>query len=669
MVRCLRKNFTRCQRRFLLIISICLLTLIYVNHKKAIHEQIHTLNDSRVINEIYPDRKPKSRNARRNFGQRENDLDVEIEQAKNKLRGNNYSEDDLSDDSRPYEADFGDINDLGAGHKERSLSDDDQIKNSSKSKSNKSPNEQQNSSLNNDDHSQDGIVESQHDLPHHNDLFPKPNLGIAGSWNDATKKFTNEQDQIVNEFLYAWNAYKKSAWGKDTLRPLSHSYETWFDMGLTILDSLDNLIIFGLKEEFEEATKWVKNELTFDRNIDYVNLFECTIRVLGGLLSAHTLSAEPIFYEKAVDIGDRLLSAWTQSQTDIPLSDINPYTRKSRPPRWGSDSSTSEVTTVQLEFRELALLTNDSKYSRPARKTSKHVSKLVNEQSNHHFVQMMINPHSGRMNKQGTITFGARTDSYYEYLLKQWIQSNGDARDEWLLNDYLVAMEDLRDHLIKVTSGPEKLTFVAELQGGKFNNIHPKMDHLVCFLPGTLALGHFFAEQSSLSYSKKIPEWHLELAEELARTCYFMYSSFETGLPPEIVYFDMDSHAREIYVKPLDAFSLLRPESVESWFYLYRITKKQIYRDYGWAYFTALKKYARVDGSLGEGFASVNNVDSKSSSKKDKMESFFMAETLKYLFLLFSDDDELLPLDKFVFNTEAHPMLIRNSNNDIMFES
>ena len=192
------------------------------------------------------------------------------------------------------------------------------------------------------------------------------------------------------------------------------------------------------------------------------------------------------------------------------------------------------------------------------------------------------------------------------------------------------------------------------------------MDHLVCFLPGTLALGWHFSKSTSLGGSR-IPDWHLELAEELARTCSFMYSSFATGLPPEIVYFDVNNPSKEIYVKPLDAFSLLRPESVESWFYLYRITGKEVYRDYGWSYFEALKNYAKVDRD--GGYASVDNVDSKSTRKRDKMESFFMAETLKYMFLLFSDDDQLLPLDKFVFNTEAHPLLIRTANHEVMFQS
>jgi mannosyl-oligosaccharide alpha-1,2-mannosidase len=114
------------------------------------------------------------------------------------------------------------------------------------------------------------------------------------------------------------------------------------------------------------------------------------------------------------------------------------------------------------------------------------------------------------------------------------------------------------------------------------------------------------------------------------------------------------------------SFSLLRPESVESWFYLWRITKNQKYRDWGWDFFNSLKANAKLDN--GRGYASVASVKESTTQKRDKMESFFLAETLQYLFLLFSDDESCLPLDQYVFNTEAHIMLIRNSNNDMMFD-
>lgn len=113
------------------------------------------------------------------------------------------------------------------------------------------------------------------------------------------------------------------------------------------------------------------------------------------------------------------------------------------------------------------------------------------------------------------------------------------------------------------------------------------------------------------------------------------------------------------YFQPLDAHNLLRPEMVESLFYLYRITQDEQYREWGWKIFQAFKKYTRIEGF---GYSSINNVKNAGSPNfRDKLESFFLAETLKYLYLLFSDDPDLIPLDKFVINTEAHPLPIYKS--------
>ena len=114
---------------------------------------------------------------------------------------------------------------------------------------------------------------------------------------------------------------------------------------------------------------------------------------------------------------------------------------------------------------------------------------------------------------------------------------------------------------------------------------------------------------------------------------------------------------RLFVLQPADAHNLLRPETVESLFYLYRITKDNKYRDWGWTIFQNFEKYTK----LKEGYTSINNVKSTGNpGYRNKMESFFLGETLKYFYLLFSDDPNLLPLDKWVFNTEAHPLPVNS---------
>ncbi|XP_031433646.1 endoplasmic reticulum mannosyl-oligosaccharide 1,2-alpha-mannosidase isoform X2 [Clupea harengus] len=444
-------------------------------------------------------------------------------------------------------------------------------------------------------------------------------------------------EAVREAFRHAWKGYKEFAWGHDELKPITKSYGEWFGLGLTLIDALDTMWILGLKEEFEEARTWVKEKLSFNKNVD-VNLFESTIRILGGLLSTYHLTGDELFLDKAKDIGSRLMPAF-KTPSKIPFSDVNIGKGTARPPRWTTDSTVAEVTSIQLEFRELSRLTNDPQYQAAVDEVMSRVHILEGKHDG--LVPMFINTNSGKFTHRGIYTLGARADSYYEYLLKQWLQ--GAKTETALLDDYLQAIEGVRKNLLRKTQ-PSLLTFVGELSHGRLN---PKMDHLVCFLPGTLALGAH----------NGLPSEHMELAIELMETCHQMYAQMETGLSPEIAHFNLQPHSRrDVEVKPADRHNLLRPETVESLFYLYRYTHDSKYRDWGWEILQSFNKYTRVPTG---GYTSISNVrDPVSPGPRDKMESFFLGETLKYLFLLLSDDEDLISLDKYVFNTEAHPLPI-----------
>lgn len=122
-------------------------------------------------------------------------------------------------------------------------------------------------------------------------------------------KQSQRQKKVVEAFRHAWEGYKKYAWGHDELRPISRSHSEWFGIGLTIIDSLDTMLLMNLREEFQQAREWVANSLTFEKNVD-VNLFETTIRVLGGLLSAYHLSRDDLFLRKAVRSNDEKKYLW-----------------------------------------------------------------------------------------------------------------------------------------------------------------------------------------------------------------------------------------------------------------------------------------------------------------------------------------------------------------------
>lgn len=437
---------------------------------------------------------------------------------------------------------------------------------------------------------------------------------------------------------HAWKGYKLYAWGRDQLLPVSHSFSQWFNLGLTLVDGLDTLYLMGLTEQFAEGREWVAKELTFDQDTE-VNLFETTIRVLGAMLSCYHLSQDKLFLDKAIDLGDRLMVAF-DTASGVPLSDVNLGKRTAKGPAWSAFSSTSEVTTIQLEFTYLSYLSGDPKYKAAADK----VMKVVEEhRPADGLLPMWINPSNGHFDGN-TITLGARGDSYYEYLLKQWIQTG--MKDEHMKQTYLHAIQSVIDQLVR-RSEPSHYAFVAERHNGK---VVAKMDHLVCFLSGVLALG------ASLGLGGGPEGEHMKLGQDLAESCYQMYARMPTGLAPEIVMWNTDSHSTEdLYVKDNDAHNLLRPETVESLFVLWRLTGDNKYREMGYEIFKAFEHYSRVDSG---GYTSLQNVKQVPPPRRDKMESFFLGETLKYFYLLFTSDPSKGDLSKVVFNTEAHPFPI-----------
>lgn len=107
--------------------------------------------------------------------------------------------------------------------------------------------------------------------------------------------------------------------------------------------------------------------------------------------------------------------------------------------------------------------------------------------------------------------------------------------------------------------------------------------------------------------------------------------------------------------QPQVAYYILRPEVIESYYYMWMMTKNEKYREWAWEAVLAIEKYCRTEN----GYSGINNVNIANPQFDDVQQSFFFAETLKYLYLIFADTD-LLPLDKYVFNTEAHPFRIRD---------
>ncbi|KAL0352859.1 UNVERIFIED_CONTAM: Mannosyl-oligosaccharide 1,2-alpha-mannosidase MNS3 [Sesamum angustifolium] len=433
--------------------------------------------------------------------------------------------------------------------------------------------------------------------------------------------------KVKEAFIHAWSGYRNYAMGYDELMPLSHrGVDGLGGLGATIVDALDTAMIMGVDEVVHEAGSWIEKHLP--ERIDG--------KGQGG--NASTRGPKPAVYlDNARNLADRLLIAFTSSPSAIPFSDV--VLRDRSASSWLPDglSSTAEVSTSNLSS-----------------------------------IQFFDCPQTGEFSGDN-IRLGSRGDSYYEYLIKVWLQ-NGGSNLTYLYNMYEESMKGVKELLVR-KSVPNGLVFVGELPYGPEGAFSPKMDHLVCFLPGTLALGATKGIVKEKAMRENLLNFedlqNLKLAEDLAKTCFEMYSVTSTGLAPEIAYFKVEGQSEggpgggnknskyvdDIIIKPADRHNLLRPETVESLFVLFRITEDPKYREWGWEIFEAFEKYTKVDSG---GYTSLDDVTVLPPHRRDKMETFFLGETLKYLYLLFGDRNAL-PLDKYVFNTEAHPLPIRGN--------
>ncbi|KAL4629043.1 hypothetical protein ACB092_05G280800 [Castanea dentata] len=445
-----------------------------------------------------------------------------------------------------------------------------------------------------------------------------------------------ERRQKVKEaMLHAWSSYEQYAWGQDELQPQSkNGVNSFGGLGATLIDSLDTLYIMGLEEQFQKAREWIANSLDFNKDYE-ASVFETTIRVVGGLLSAYDLSNDQVFLDKAKDIADRLLPAW-DTPSGIPYNIINLAHGRPHNPGWtGGESILADSGTEQLEFIALSQRTGDPKYQQKVENVIAQINRTFPDDG---LLPIYISPQRGT-SQYSTITFGAMGDSFYEYLLKVWIQGNKTPAVKLYREMWEKSMKGLLSLIRKTT--PSSFTYICEKNG---DSLSDKMDELACFAPGMLALG-------SSGYGPDGSQKFLSLAEELAWTCYNFYQSTPTKLAGENYFFHS---GQDMTVGT--SWNILRPETVESLFYLWRLTGNKTYQEWGWNIFQAFEKNSRIES----GYVGLKDVNT--GVKDNMMQSFFLAETLKYLYLLFSPPS-VISLDEWVFNTEAHPLKIVARND------
>lgn len=429
----------------------------------------------------------------------------------------------------------------------------------------------------------------------------------CGSRADAQRSTRVTAEMVKQEFLHAWSGYKRYAWGHDALKPLTRQPHDWYGSSLcmTPVDAYDTMILMGLKDEAAEAKQLILDSLSFDKNIE-VQAFEITIRLLGGLLSAYQLDGDRRFLSLAEDLGRRLLPIYN-SRTGMPYR----YVHLRRGTIRDSINNPAEIGTALLEFGTLSKLTGDPIYYNKA-KTA--LVQLYKRRSSIGLVGTWINIETGEWTDK-TSHIGGAIDSYYEYLIKSWLLFHDeDCREMWEQS-----IKAINKFIADTTHGGLWYGQV-DMETGR--RIGTTFGSLEAFFPAVLCLSG-----------------DVERARNLEASCFRMWN-LDGIEPEEIDYATMSLTSKRYY---------LRPEIIESSYYLHHFTHDDTYLQMGETFFNSIVKYCRTD----DAYAMLDDVVTK--EKSDRMESFFFAETLKYLYLLFAPE-QTVPFGEVVFNTEAHPL-------------
>ncbi|MGH8028255.1 MAG: glycoside hydrolase family 47 protein, partial [Pseudoxanthomonas sp.] len=415
-------------------------------------------------------------------------------------------------------------------------------------------------------------------------------------------------EQVRAEARHAWQGYMQFAKGHDDLKPLSGAPRDWYRHSLLMspVDALDTLILLGLDKEAGEARELIVSRLSFDRDM-YVQNFEITIRLLGGLISGYQSTGDRRLLERAEDLGKRLLPVF-DTKTGLPYTHVNLRTGKVR----GTVSNPAETGTLLLEFGTLSKLTGNPVYYEKAKRA---LVETFDRRSKIGLVGSNIDVETGEWTNPTSHIAGG-IDSYYEYLYKCWkLFGDADCKRMWdqsigPINRYLSD---------EVRNGELWYGYADMNTGARTQTTYGALD---AFMPALLALGG-----------------DLDRAERLQESGLKMWRLH--GIEPETIdYADMQVRSPGY---------ALRPEIVESAYYLHHYTGDARYRGMGKEFFRDFVRHTRTE----HGFAALKDVRSK--EKEDSMESFVFAETFKYYYLLFAPE-QTLDFDGVVFNTEAHPL-------------
>ncbi|KAI1750028.1 glycoside hydrolase [Xylaria castorea] len=515
--------------------------------------------------------------------------------------------------------------------------------------------------------------------------YPKVQYSFTREPTAARDVREERQRAVKRTFARCWSAYKQHAWLSDELAPVSSGRKNPFGgWAATLVDSLDTLWIMGWRgAEFDEAVS-AATTIDFTRTeMLEINVFETNIRYLGGFLAAFDLSGDVRLLRKAVEVGEMLYHAFdTPNHMPATRWDVHAAMRGER--QVAGTPLIAEIGSLSMEFTRLSQLTGNPKWFNA-------IQRIMDEMATQQISTAIpglwpLTVDAGKMvfNSGATFTLGAMADSVYEYLPKMSALIGGQL--EIYQTMYEKAIEAATNYILfrPMTPTNEDILIAGQAhmkdeEGLISVELEPQGQHLVCFLGGLLALA------SKLFHR---PD-DMAIATKLVEGCIWTYEAFPHGIMPETFTMkpcatkdnctwddaswrqeikmraggnNKDATVDEIIVQeriPLgftsipDRRYILRPEAIESVFVLYRTTGRQDLVESAWEMFQAINRSTSTH-MANSAVWDVTLPSGQALQFSDSMESFWMGETLKYFYLIFSEPS-LISLDEFVFNTEAHP--------------
>jgi len=497
-----------------------------------------------------------------------------------------------------------------------------------------------------------------------------------------------KQRRVKDAFLKCWDSYREHAWLHDELRPITAGRRDPFGgWGATLVDSLDTLWIMDLRAEFDEAVAAL-DQISFETTtLKEISIFETTIRYLGGFLAAYDLSGDERLLKKAIEVGNMLYVAF-DTPNHMPVVRWNLKAAARGQKQVASDYVLlAEIGTFALEFTRLSILTGDPKWFDASERITEALRAQQNTTQLPGMWPVILNAKTMVFNQHPDHTLNALADSFYEYLPKAYALTGGllpayremydVSMDTAIHYNLFRPMTETEDDIL--LSG----SVWAKTEKGKLTTkLKPEGQHLGCFTGGLFALGGKLVGNQT----------HVAKGVKLTEGCIWAYKVSPLGIMPETfqtVACESTSDCKwdekkwkeealevartsgkKFNPKELEALMEqkrlpkgitsipdpryhLRPEAIESVFILYRITARKDLLESAWDMYLAIDKHTRTEIAY-SALTDMTVTDGK-APMSDVMESFWLGETLKYFYLIFSKPD-LISLDEWVFNTEAHPL-------------